>query len=242
MITYSDYSDVGDREKNEDSKACMCDPYNGLFVLADGLGGHGKGEYASASVVNTSLQMYSDNKEGFQLGHSFEKCQEILLREQEEKNDLYGMKTTMVSLLISNGIARWAHVGDSRLYYFRKNKLITRTLDHSVPQMLVSMGEITEKDIRGHEDRNRLLRVMGSPWSERNYTLSQDFRLNKDSAFLLCSDGFWENIVEDDMIRCLKAANDVASWLGMMIDIVNQNGRGHNMDNNSAIAVWYVKD
>ena len=58
MITYSDYSDVGDREKNEDSKACMCYSYNGLFVLADGLGGHGKGEYASASVVNTSLQMY----------------------------------------------------------------------------------------------------------------------------------------------------------------------------------------
>ncbi|MBQ6231707.1 MAG: serine/threonine-protein phosphatase [Eubacterium sp.] len=242
MITYASYTDVGDREKNEDSIASLCDSNSGLFVLADGLGGHGKGEFASASVITTSMQLYSDNKAGFSLDRSFEKAQEILLREQQERNDLEGMKTTMVSLLIRNGAAKWAHIGDSRLYYFKKKKLVTRTLDHSVPQMLVAMGEIKEKDIRGHEDRNRLLRVMGSPWSERSYSVSNDIRLSKDSAFLLCSDGFWENIIEDDMMGCLRTASDVSLWLQMMAQIVKHNGRGKNMDNNSAIAVWFEKD
>ena len=242
MITYSNYTDVGDREKNEDSIASVCDENSGLFILADGLGGHGKGEFASSSVITTSMQMYSDNKEGFRLESSFERSQEKLLREQQEKNDLDGMKTTMVSLLVRDGLAKWAHIGDSRLYYFKRKKLISRTLDHSVPQMLVAMGEIKEKDIRGHEDRNRLLRVMGSPWSERSYSVSDAVRLSKDSEFLLCSDGFWENIVEEDMLKCLKAAEDVRSWLQMMVQIVNENGRGRNMDNNSAIAVWIEKD
>ena len=242
MITYAKYTDVGDREKNEDSIAVLSDAENGLFVLADGLGGHGKGEFASASVVNTSLQLYSDNMAGFSLESSFERGQEILLREQQEKNNLSGMKTTMVSLLIKSGVAKWAHIGDSRLYYFKKRKLVSHTLDHSVPQMLVSMGEIKDKDIRGHEDRNRLLRVMGSPWSEKSYTVSNEIKVNKESAFLLCSDGFWENIVEDDMVGCLKSADTVDSWLQMMIQIVNSNGRGKNMDNNSAIAVWVDKN
>ena len=242
MITYSEYTDVGDREKNEDSLASLCDGSNGFFVLADGLGGHGKGDYASAAVVRTSIQMYDDNKEGFRIENSYERGQEILLREQQEYNDLYGMKTTMVSLLIKKDTVKWAHIGDSRLYYFRKKKLIERTLDHSVPQMLVSMGEIKEKDIRGHEDRNRLLRVMGSPWNEKCYTVSGDVKLNKNSAFLLCSDGFWENIYEEDMISCLKDASDVNEWLAKMAEIVKKNGQGKDMDNNSAIAVWFTKD
>ena len=242
MITYSQYSDIGNREKNEDSVALLCDGHEGLFVLADGLGGHGKGEYASATVARTSIQMYNDNKDGFLLDHSFDRSQEILLREQKENNDLDGMKTTMVSLLVKKDSVKWAHIGDSRLYYFRKKKLVSRTLDHSVPQMLVSMGEIKEKDIRGHEDRNRLLRVMGSPWGERAYTVSETVKVNKDAAFLLCSDGFWENIYEEDMVAVLKSAASVKDWLSGMIGIVKRNGAGRDMDNNSAIAVWVTKN
>ena len=72
------------------------------------------------------------------------------------------MKTTVVVLHIKNKNARWAHVGDSRLYFFKNKKLIERTLDHSVPQNLVVCKEIKEKDIRYHADRNRLLRVLGT--------------------------------------------------------------------------------
>ena len=122
MITYAEYTDIGKREKNEDSIASLCMENGGLFVLADGLGGHGRGEYASGSVVRTSMQLYHDNPEGFQLANCFDRCQEILMREQKEKPELADMKTTMVALQVSDGIAKWAHVGDSRLYCFKKRK------------------------------------------------------------------------------------------------------------------------
>ncbi|SEG24410.1 Serine/threonine protein phosphatase PrpC [Eubacterium ruminantium] len=242
MITYAEYTDVGNREKNEDSIGSFLTDAGGLFILADGLGGHGRGEYASSSVVRTGMQIYHDNTEGFQLSDCFDKCQEVLLREQEENPELYDMKTTMVALQINDSVAKWAHVGDSRLYCFKKRKLLKRTLDHSVPQMLVAMGEITEKDIRFHEDRNRLLRVMGSEGDDKNYTLSDELKLSKSYEFLLCSDGFWENILEDDMVDTLKRANDVDEWMRLMVEIVKTNGNGTNMDNNSAIAVWVEKE
>ena len=114
------------------------------------------------------------------------------------------MKTTVVMLCVSGNNAYWTHVGDSRLYFFRKGKLVLHTKDHSIPQMLVAAGEIKEKNIRRHPDRNKLLRVMGTDWEEPQYAVSDPIELQEGDAFLLCSDGFWENIVEKQMQKCLK--------------------------------------
>ena len=147
------------------------------------------------------------------------------------------MKTTAVVLCIDEMI-RWCHVGDSRLYYFKKKKLIQRTLDHSVPQMLVYAGEIKEKEIRNHPDRNRLLRVMGMEWTSNSYTLSDPVEKTGEQAFLLCSDGFWELIVEKEMQKCLKKAKTPEEWLELMKQIILKNGSNRDMDNFSAVAVW----
>ncbi len=240
-ITYATYSSIGNREKNEDSILACCDGTAGLFLVADGLGGHGAGEYASASVVNTASEMYRMDPAGFRLDAAFQQGQEILLRQQQENYALADMKTTLTALLIREDTAQWAHIGDTRLYAFRKGKLQTRTLDHSVPQMLVTMGEIKESDIRHHEDRNRLLRVMGSPWNERSFTLTQPAKIKKNMQFLLCSDGFWENIVEKEMQDCLLSARSVEDWLSRMAELVTVHGQGTNMDNNTALAVWAEK-
>lgn len=148
------------------------------------------------------------------------------------------MKTTLVTLLIDGRDAEWGHIGDSRLYFFVGGHIRQRTLDHSVPQMLVKSGEISENDIRTHPDRNRLLRVMGSEWNRNSYELSRRITLTKDVSFLLCSDGFWEYIVEEWMENTLQNAKSVAHWLNMMERIVVENGRGRYMDNFSAIGVW----
>jgi len=76
-----------------------------------------------------------------------------------------------------------------------------RTLDHSVPQLLVKSGRIKEKEIRKHPDRNRLLKVMGVVWASPEYEKSRVITLNGKEAFLLCSDGFWELIEEKKMAR-----------------------------------------
>ena len=150
------------------------------------------------------------------------------------------MKTTMVDLILKiNGIARWGHIGDSRLYFFRDGELAAHTLDHSVPQMLVNLGEITFEEIRGHEDRNRLIRVIGTEWEGSSYELSQEIAIRDNDSFLMCTDGFWELINEQQMVETLKNAKSVEEWMNSMVEIVMENGKDVNMDNNSAIAVWF---
>ena len=130
------------------------------------------------------------------------------------------------------------HVGDSRAYVFHHGKVKTRTLDHSIPQMLVLSREIKESQIRNHPDRNIVLRVLGVEWEEPMYELKEPMHLKNGQAFLLCSDGFWELIEEKQMCDLLKRSASPEEWLMQMAQVVKTNGMGRNMDNYSAIAVW----
>ena len=168
----------------------------------------------------------------------FEQAQQKVLELQRKEQDCYGMKTTLAALLIGKKDVQCGHIGDSRVYWFSHKKLMGRTLDHSVPQMLVNIGEIDEDEIRNHPDRNRLLRVMGTEWETPQYQYSEKISLKKGQAFLLCSDGFWELITEKMMIRFLRRADSVDEWLDTMMDYVEEKGKEKNMDNYSAIAVW----
>lgn len=239
-MQYAMMSERGSREINEDyvGKVLAEDNNKGCFVLCDGLGGHGHGEVASRLVVESILQSYqTGQKDKNFIEAAIQMGQDKLLALQREKHEQSEMKTTAVVLCIDEMIC-WCHVGDSRLYYFKKKKLIQRTLDHSVPQMLVYAGEIKEKEIRNHPDRNRLLRVMGMEWTSNSYTLSDPVEKTGDQAFLLCSDGFWELIVEKEMQKCLKKAKTPEEWLELMKQIILKNGSNRDMDNFSAVAVW----
>lgn len=148
------------------------------------------------------------------------------------------MKTTLVLLMIDENNLLWGHIGDSRLYQFKNKKYVLHTPDHSVPQMLVKAGEITEKEIRGHADRNRLLRVMGIEWEYPQYEIAAIQKAEKQMNFLLCSDGFWELIEEKEMVKALKKAKSSKEWLDIMEQKILKNGKGKQMDNYSAIAVF----
>lgn len=147
------------------------------------------------------------------------------------------MCTTLVVLTITGRMAQWGHIGDSRLYMFRRNRIYHQTLDHSVPQMLVRVGELDPSQIRKHPDRNRLLHSIGYEWSGRPYSIGPETELMEGDAFLLCSDGFWEYIEETEMISLLKKHKDPVSWLEAMRKIVAQRGRDEQQDNYSAICI-----
>ena len=119
--------------------------------------------------------------------------------------------------------------------------MLLRSSDHSIPQYLVNIGEIKERDIRHHPDRNKLLRVMGSEWETPRY---QRLKLEEPvcgDAFLLCTDGFWEWIEEKDMERFLKRTSCSEEWLNTMKKFIYARGRGNRMDNLSAIAIMRVE-
>ena len=234
MITYASLTKPGDRAVNEDSVFVYGEGDRSLFALADGLGGHGRGEVASKLVIKRCFEVFKDNGTPEQC---FWEAQKSLLEEQERLRASGEMKTTLTLVVTNGNTAQWGHIGDSRIYRFYDDKLVGRTIDHSVPQMLVMAGQIREKDIRHHEDRNRLLRVMGTEWDNQAFELSEETKLRSGDSFLLCSDGFWEWIVEKQMCKLLKIAGNPEKWLSLMETEVLKNGTGKNMDNYSAVAV-----
>lgn len=241
MITSYAYTDRGGREINEDSYTILEDKDYKCYVLCDGLGGHGKGEAASGLVTDMFKEYYEegiDNPEEF-IGNVLNVAQTMLLSEQIAQNARDKMKTTATAVLVADGIVYRGYIGDSRIYVFRKNKVMERSIDHSVPQMLVAAGDIKEKEIRNHPDRNKLLKVMGIEWEKPEFQIMEALDENDCQAVLLCSDGFWELITEKKMCSLLKKSASVREWIESMTAVVKENGVGKNMDNNTAIGIWF---
>lgn len=239
MVTYKIISRTGSRPVNEDCVGMHQKEQCYGFFLADGLGGHGKGDIASKIAVEQAImQFQAGGASQDALKVIFEAGQAGILERQRKEGNSQGMKTTLTALLVGPQRIYWGHVGDSRIYHFQNNRLIGRTMDHSVPQMLVAAGEIKETEIRHHPDRNRLLRVMGIEWDRPAYQLSEPIARKGRQAFLLCSDGFWELVEEKEMVAALKRASGVEQWLEEMETLVKRHGAGTNMDNYSAVAVW----
>ena len=240
MLSFDILSKTGEREYNEDYAGVQKHGESYCFVLADGLGGHGGGDEASRLVAGHILDDFAQNgivTENY-LRKCFEESQRLLLEEQKKQRRTMEMKTTLTVLLADPIRIQWGHIGDSRLYYFQNKKLKLRTIDHSVPQMLVLAGKLKEKQIRGHADRNRLLRVMGVEWDEPQYEIGKPVQRMGGEEFLLFSDGLWEWIQEKSMQHLLKKAGSPGEWLGLMEKAVLKQGSGKNMDNFTAVAVF----
>ncbi|MCD8239185.1 MAG: protein phosphatase 2C domain-containing protein [Clostridiales bacterium] len=243
MVSFFGITRLGKRAKNEDYFDIWNKDGRYLFAVADGLGGHKKGEVASKTVVKTSMAVAEyEASDANILDSCFNEGQKLLLQEQKKHHMENDMKTTEVILYINGNTARWGHVGDSRLYRFKTglfSKMAERTIDHSAVQNLVLMGRMKEKDIRGSEDRNKLLRAMGMEWDSPKQTLSPEHRLEKNDSFLLCTDGFWEQITEKEMLACLKRSATPEQWLRLMEDIILRNiERTGKSDNYTAVAVF----
>lgn len=237
-MQYEIFTNIGKRQVNEDSLCVSEHEGSYCFTLADGLGGHGKGEVASQLVVQSICGKFQQEGYGESfLEDAFGEAQEALASEKKKRRETTGMMTTGVSLILHQDTARWAHIGDSRLYYFYRNKVVARTIDHSVPQMLVLSKELKEKNIRNHPDRNKLTKAFGSLKRIIPCTESEPVQLEQCQGFLLCSDGFWELIYEKEMCRLLKKTKDASAWMNGMVEKIVARGADRDMDNFTAIAV-----
>lgn len=239
IFTYM-YTNKGGRENNEDYSCFDYSGDFGVWVLADGLGGHNSGEVASklaATLITNEMKVVCDlsDKKILQV---IEKANRLLITEQANP-DYKGMRTTIASAYVKDGLFQYANVGDSRVYYFKNGCLYRQSKDHSVSQVAVGLGEISQADIRFHDDRNKLLKVLGDTEDLGIQKLDPAIPVEPGDAFLLCSDGFWEYVFETEMEIDLVKSSSPEQWMEFMIKRLLLRVSGNN-DNFSAICCFVV--
>lgn len=231
--------DIGGRNKNEDSVMAYQTKSGGCFAVADGLGGHAGGDIASACVTEALAREYymNDLCSTDRLKELFYAAQNKLLATADLEGKK-GMRTTLAALLISDKTAVYGHIGDSRIYHFRKGVLQQVTADHSVAYLSYLNGEISYEDIKNSPDQNRLIRSMGVP-EKFKPEIAEAVKVEEGDAFLLCTDGFWEHISEKDVVAALKKSQSASRWLAKMVRIIKKNIKDiPDCDNYSAVTIY----
>ncbi len=224
------YSHVGGRSNNEDSYK-TCESSNGLLlVVADGLGGHDNGEIASSMAVDSLCSDFQN--ESFDLEDAIKSVNLQIVEKQNETG--LKMKTTITVVWIKDDKTFFAHVGDSRIYAFKNKTIVFQSVDHSSSQMAVSIGEIKPEEIRNHPDRNILTRALGV--AETVKVDITEFNTEDFDSVLLCTDGFWEYVIEDEMIKHRYSSKNPDVWIYKMREELTRRIPANN-DNNTAIAM-----
>ncbi len=226
----------GGRENNED---CICYANKEkmwCFILCDGLGGHEGGETASKLAAAAICDEFKKNPRITpEAAEEYIQAASEKLKAAKRDGAPLDMATTAALLLTDGDMASWAHIGDSRVYRITDGEIYEITDDHSVAFMKFEGGVITYDEIRTSADQNKLTRCI-SGGAQDIPDVSQQTVLCGGDAFLICSDGFWELVNEDDIEKTFKASHSPDRWLQKMLDILHKNETEGN-DNYSAIAV-----
>lgn len=206
-IDFYKYSGIGGRSVNEDSMLCE----ESCFVVSDGLGGHDNGEIASGAAVS----FIADN---FVYDLSDDGISRLLTgADKAVRSAGGGGKATLAAVFGDGELFRAANIGDSRVYYFRRGRIFFRTKDHSVCQASVDIGDMTDIDVRRSSDRSGLFKVLGDTDPLKLPKLYDPIDPRDGDAFLICSDGFWENVYETEMEADLLKSENVREWLNHML-------------------------
>ena len=200
-----------------------------LTVVADGMGGHASGEVASQMAVDLISEIYYSHN-GLSAPEALRNAIEIAnqqIYETSMSGDEYaGMGTTVIALAVRDDTAFCAHVGDSRLYRFRNGSLEMLTVDHSQVMEMVKHGVITMEQARNHDDKNVILRAVGTqPVVE--VEVSNEFAISAGDTFLLCSDGLSDMLEDAEIEAILRAETDLHTAGEKLITAAKNNG-GHD--------------
>ncbi len=223
------------REVNEDS-CCYIQPQDAevlknkgaLFVIADGMGGHSAGDVASKIAVDILSRVYYDTPGNSQsvLLKAFREANREIYEAALKNEKLEGMGTTCTSLVLQNGSAILAHVGDSRVYLVRDNQIYLMTQDHSEVMEMVKRGLLNLQEARHHPDKNVILQALGTRAQIEISAWREPFPVRAGDRFVLCSDGLYD-LVEDEEIKQAVLTSDPHSACEGLIALAKERG-GHD--------------
>ncbi|HAT29677.1 MAG TPA: serine/threonine protein phosphatase [Janthinobacterium sp.] len=235
-------SHIGGRKVNQDRMGYSFTRDALLLVLTDGMGGHLHGEIAAQltmQVISQRFQQhatpYVKKPERF-LEESLLAAHQEIHRYRVAHDFPETPRTTVVACLIQHNTASWAHCGDSRLYWMRGGHILARTRDHSHVETLISKGLIGPEERATHPDRNKLYNCLGASAAPK-IELSQRASLLPGDVMLLCSDGLWAMLEDDDLARRLQNQTIVRAVPDMLRDALAIGGQ--HADNATALAIMW---
>ncbi len=239
MIKTFSVTNIGKRRKlNQDFVYTSEEPVGhlpNLFVVADGMGGHKAGDYASKLAVTTMVEEIAGSDETIPeklLGRAIETANGKVRESAERMPELEGMGTTVVAASCDGDTLSIANVGDSRLYIVGGHEIRQITRDHSWVEEMVRRGGLGRDEARNHPDKNIITRAVGA-----EDTIKVDFfsvKLKEGDLILMCTDGL-TNMLEDEEIRMiLDGARDIVEKAEELVRRANENG---GMDNISVILI-----
>ena len=228
-------TDKGQRRSNNED-ACFVMKKDGVFIVADGVGGNNSGEIASRTCVNgiakyVETNAVSELSEATEVKAYFEDCLKdvnfriLELSQRFEKNK--GMATTAVIAYVAGQQLYIVNVGDSRAYLLRNGVLSQITEDHTYVNTLLKAGIISEEEAEHHENKNMITRAVGA-----DYTIEPDFfqrTIEAGDIILLCTDGLYGEVTKDELISRLTEEETMTHICNELVEAANRNGGSDNI-------------
>lgn len=200
-----------------------------LFIVADGMGGHKAGEFASrftVEVVKDELAKSTEEGPEAMIRQAITSANQRLLETAKQDSKLEGMGTTLVVATVIERTLYFANVGDSRLYLLN-NDIKQVSKDHSLVQEMVRLGGIKQEDAKNHPDKNIITRAIGA--KEQVEVDFYEYRLKKGDIVLMCTDGL-SNMVEDtEILHIVMGSRDIVEAVEGLINKANENGGKDNI-------------
>lgn len=211
-VKLAESTHIGNRKQNEDSMAHGCFDRVSVYIVADGMGGHSGGAFASSVFCEQVIERSANLQEAW-CNDPKETVNRIVTESAAAMLDLARAEdpdmdphTTFVLVTFCQDKAHIANLGDSRLYYIKNDGIRWRTRDHSVSQLLLDQGEIEEEDLATHPDQNKLYRFIGGD-KKTDVSIKTLDDCEKGDTFLLCSDGFWTQFSSSEISSLYNSSN-----------------------------------
>jgi serine/threonine protein phosphatase PrpC len=235
----------GPRKSNQD-RVAYCYSRDALcMVIADGMGGHLHGEVAAqiaSQFISEALQRNAQPRLADPLKfllESITNAHHAIVDYANVRSLLETPRTTCVACIVQDGLAHWAHVGDSRLYLIRNGRIEGQTKDHSRVQILVDAGRVREEAVAAHPDRNKIFNCLGQMGPPK-VDLSRRVALRHGDVILLCTDGLWGPLTSRHICEELLRA-EVMHAVPQLLDMAEVRA-GREGDNASVVAMTWFEE
>lgn len=233
MLKTFSMTDIGRKRKLNQDYVYTCETPIGnlpnLFIVADGMGGHNAGDFASKHTVEVIVRTITDSEETEPvriIKQAIQNANAFIRRKSDEDEALRGMGTTVVVATVIGECLYVANVGDSRLYIMDEEiRQITR--DHSLVEEMVRIGEIDRESARTHPDKNIITRAIGA--AEEIEVDFFEIELQRGDVILMCTDGLTNMLEDRDIRKIMKGQRDVAGKAEELIKGANNNGGKDNI-------------